>query len=317
MLLLASLGDRGFLAGDPEPARRSRDFGRLIGPRQVAWPGAAAVFARLYRYGGSALVSRRALLPLACLAIAGGVAFVYLLLARYGTPFVVASKVGIGGLVFLLGRLAVASVHETAHGLVMASFGRSVRAAGLKVVLVFPYVYVDTSDVWFEPRRRRIAVSAAGPCSDLCLGGAFALCCLAVASGTVRDVFFQLAFGAYLAALFNLNPMVERDGYHILVDVLREPGLRGRARAELRRWIAHGQDKSSSRVLLRYAWFGLAWSVVSASVAVAVSLRYEATYARIVPGPAVWIVMSLLWAALLVPVIAAVGPGLVERLRTR
>ena len=109
---------------------------------------------------------------------------------------------------FVLGRLAVAAVHETAHGLVMASFGRPVREAGLKLVLVFPYVYVDTSDAWFEPRRRRIAVSAAGPASDLSLGGAFALGCLAAAPGALRDVLFQLACGAYVGAFFNLNPLV-------------------------------------------------------------------------------------------------------------
>jgi len=36
-------------------------------------------------------------------------------------------------------------------------------------------------------------------------------------------------FGGYVAALFNLNPLLERDGYHVLVDLLREPGLRRRA----------------------------------------------------------------------------------------
>ena len=44
--------------------------------------------------------------------------------------------------------------------------------------------------------------------------------------GTTRDVFFQLAFAGYVGAFFNLNPFIDRDGYHILVDYLREPGLR-------------------------------------------------------------------------------------------
>ena len=197
---------------------------------------------------------------LGTLAVAGLAVFAYLVAGRYGTPFVVASKVGIGGLVFLLGRLAVAAVHETAHGLVMASFGRRVREAGVKRVLIFPYVYVDTSEMWFAPRRRRIAVSAAGPASDLCLGGAFALCCLAAAPGPLRDVLFQLAFGAYVGAFFNLNPMVERDGYHMLVDVLREPGLRARAREQLRRRIAGRGRASDSAVLTRYSLLGLGWS---------------------------------------------------------
>ncbi len=86
---------------------------------------------------------------------------------------------------FLLGRFAIVAVHETAHGLAMSSFGRRVEKAGLKLVVILPYAYVDTSQAWFEPRRRRIAVSAAGPVSDLALGAIFALCCL-VAARTTR-----------------------------------------------------------------------------------------------------------------------------------
>jgi putative peptide zinc metalloprotease protein len=318
-LLLASLGERGFLVdrADEESAPEAGRVRRLMAPRQVAWSGAAELFARLYRGGGRALVSRPARFPLGALAAVGAAVFAFLVVGRYGTPFVVASKVGIGGVVFVIGRLAVAAVHETAHGLVMASYGRHVREAGLKLVLIFPYVYVDTSDAWFEPRRHRMAVSAAGPASDLCLGGAFALACLAARPGAVRDVCFQLAFGAYVGAFFNLNPLVERDGYHILVDALREPSLRRRARAQLRRRIAEGRGASDSSVLLRYSVFGLAWSAVGATAGVAMSLRYEQGYAQLAPAPVVWTAMSVLWVLLFVPVLAAVGPPLIDRLRAR
>src|SRR4029079_10600784 len=85
---------------------------------------------------------------------------------------------------------------------------------------------------WFEPRKRRIAISAAGPVSDFSVGAVFALCCLLLPKGTVRDIFFNLAFAAYAGVFFNLNPFIERDGYHILVDWLREPGLRRRAKEQ-------------------------------------------------------------------------------------
>ena len=51
----------------------------------------------------------------------------------------------------------------------------------------------------------------------------------------MRDIFFQLAFAGYVGAFFNLNPFIERDGYHMLVDWLREPGLRRRAREQFAR----------------------------------------------------------------------------------
>ena len=64
--------------------------------------------------------------------------------------------------------------------------------------------------------------------SDLTIGGAAALGAIAT-SGTLQDVFFQLALAAYTGAIFNLNPLLDRDGYHILVDLMREPGLRRRS----------------------------------------------------------------------------------------
>jgi putative peptide zinc metalloprotease protein len=275
------------------------------------------MLARLYRGGGWLLLRRWFLVGLGALAVAGAAVFALLVVRRYGTPFVVANKFGIGGIVFLLGRLAVASVHEAAHGLVMAGFGRPVKEAGLKLVLVFPYTYVDTSEAWFESRRRRIAVSAAGPASDLSLGGCFSLACAALPPGGVRDILFQLAFGAYVAAFFNLNPLVERDGYHILVDVLREPGLRRRARAQLRRRLSGEADASDSRVLTRYAVLGAAWSMLGALIGISVLLRYEPVFARLAPEALVWTVIGAMALALLAPVAAMVLVPLLGGIRRR
>ena len=211
--------------------------------------------------------------------------FGYLIVGRYGTPFVVASKFGLGGLVFLAGRFFVVAVHECAHGMAMASFGRRVERAGLKLLFIFPYAFVDTSEAWFEPRHRRIAISAAGPASDFSLGAVFSLCCLLFPDGTVRDIFFNLAFAAYVGAFFNLNPFIDRDGYQILVDVLREPGLRRRAKAQFsRRLSGEKNDETDSPVLARYGIFGLVWSAVFAFCAIGMTLRYKPVMDSSPPG---------------------------------
>jgi putative peptide zinc metalloprotease protein len=317
--LLPDLAERGFLdgVGDQavaDPARQG-SLGRLMTPREKVWTGAGPWFEELYRDGGWRLMTRAALAAMAVVAVSGFVAFAYLVFGRYGTPFVVASKIGLGGLVFLLGRLAVAAVHETAHGLAMASFGRKVGRAGFKLVLIFPYVFVDTSEVWFEPRRRRIAVTAAGPVSDAVLGAIFALCCLVLGKGTLRDIFFQLSFAAYVGALVNMNPFIERDGYQLLADTLGEPGLRRRARVELSRWLRREEGFRPSRVLVRFGMAGLAWSVVAAGAAVVVSLRYWPVLHQFLPGPVVWAMLATVWGAVLAPVILTLGPPLVERRR--
>lgn len=317
--LLADLGSRGLLSGEdagPNGATPSyRGLDRLLKPREWSWTGAGKLFDRLYARGGWLLFTRPALAVLSFVAVLGMLVFGVLVARRYGTPFVVARKIGLGGLVFVLGRFAVVAFHETAHGLTMSSFGRHVRKAGLKVLLVFPYAYVDTSEAWFESRRGRIAVSAAGPVSDFVLGGAFSLCSLAVSAGTVRDIFFQLAFAAYVGALFNLNPMLERDGYHILVDLLREPGLRRRAREQLSRRIKGHGNRSDSLVLKRYAVLSIAWSTGAALFVAVLSVRYEAHLATAVPKPVAWLLLAGLWAALFTPVVVMVAAPVRERLR--
>jgi putative peptide zinc metalloprotease protein len=317
--LLADLGSRGLLAGDdsragPEPGYRG--VYRLFQPRELSWPGAGDLFDRLYRRGGWLLFTRPAVALLSLVAAVGVAVFAFLVAGRYGTPFVVARKIGLGGLVFVVGRFAVVAFHETAHGLAMASYGRRVRKAGLKLLFVFPYAYVDTSEAWFEPRQNRIVVSAAGPASDFVLGGAFSVGCLLAPPGPVRDVFFQLAFASYLGALFNLNPLLERDGYHILVDVLREPGLRRRAREQLARRLSGRESRAdSSPVLARYALLSTAWMAGAVLFVAVLSVRYEAPLAAVVPEPLAWAFLAGLWAALLTPLALMIGGPLRARRR--
>ena len=318
--LLADLGERGFLSGvqgatatveEPQPF-----FRRLLRPREKSFAWVGRVVDAVYRRGGWILVTRPARVALGVLAAAGVGVFAYLVAKRYGTPFVVARKIGLGGLVFLLGRFAVVCVHELAHGLVMASYGRRIERAGLKLMVIFPYAFVDTSEAWFEPRRRRIAVSAAGPVSDFALGAVFSLCCLLLEAGTVRDLFFQLAFAAYVGACFNLNPFLDRDGYHILVDVLREPGLRRRAREQFARRLSGRGLEGDSPVLARYSLFGVAWSVLAALFAIAMTLRYRSALEAVAPAEwIVWTVMGTVWVAVFVPVLVVVGRPLLARLR--
>jgi FHA domain len=308
--LLSELAERGLLSGvDGAESDRGRTgrMQRLAAPREIAWKGAGAFFERLYRRGGWRLLTRPALAVIALLVLAGLVAFPYLVVGRYGTPFVVANKIGIGGLVFLIGRFGVVAVHEAAHGITLASYGRRVRKAGLKLLLIFPYAYVDTSEAWFEPRRRRIAISAAGPVSDLSLGALFALCCLASPAGVVRDILFQLAFGAYLGAFFNLNPFVDRDGYQILVDLLGEPGLRRRAREQFLERRSGVRKAFDSPALARYAAFAVAWSAVAACFAVGMSLRYEPRLLEVAPAPVVWGAMAALGLGFFLPVLMVLG----------
>ena len=318
--LLADLGERGFLHGvagaDEDAIKTERGLlRRMIGPHEKSFEGFGRIFDTLYSRGGWVLFTRPALILFAALIVVGIGAFVYLLAGRYGTPFVVAEKLALGGAIFLAGRFAFVAVHEVAHGLTMASFGRRVDRAGVKAIFILPYAFVDTSEAWFEPRRNRIAVSAAGPVSDLAIAGLFSILSVVV-EGTLREVFFQLAFAAYIGGLFNLNPFLDRDGYHILVDVMREPGLRQRARKQFERRMKGDKRATDNRAFTRYSIAGIVWSILGAAFAITISLRYDDILLQYAPEAVVYTVMGTVWLVLFIPVFISLGKPLIGRFRS-
>lgn len=318
--LLADLGERGLLEGVDAPARHRGEgaLARLTRPRERVIPGLGERFERLYRAGGWVLFTRAGLAVIAAIALGGLAAFVTLIVGRGGTPFVVASKIGLGGVVFLAGRFLVVAVHEAAHGLTMASYGRRVPRGGLKTIIGLPFAFVDTTEAWFEPKRRRIAISAAGPVSDFAVGGAAALAALAVDPGNLRDILYQVALAAYIGAFYNLNPFLDRDGYHILVDVLGEPGLRKRARERLARRIAgRDQEAAGDRALLVYGVASLGWMILAACFAIILSFLYVDRLRAIAPPEVVWTVLGAFYLLMFVPVGVAVGRPLLQRRRER
>ena len=316
--LIADLADRGLLEGVSglAPTAPPTKLQQLFKPRERTWDWIPDYFERAYHHWGRIFFSPLIVTFLVLLALAGFGAFTYIVGARYGTPFVVANRLVIGGAVFLVGRFVIVALHELAHGLALAHYRRRAPRAGLRLVLIFPYAFVDTSEAYFEPRAHRIVISAAGPSSDLTLGAVFAFGCAVAPPGSIRQVFFQLAFGAYLGAFFNLNPFLDRDGYNILVDVLREPGLRRRARTQFaQRLSGTVRGEQTSPVLARYAIAGVIWSAVGAGFAVIFSTRYYHRLSGLAPHQLVIAVFIAFWVILFIPVLCSSGFPIVRRLR--
>jgi putative peptide zinc metalloprotease protein len=317
--LIADFGDRGMLDGvaptpkaEPEPSVMAR----ILTPRERTFDWIGNYFERAYRHWGRIYFSPLAVTFLVLLSVAGIAVFAYLVGARYGTPLVVAHRLLLGGLVFIVGRFVLVMIHEVAHGLALAHYGRRTDRAGLRLVMIFPYAFVDTSEAYFEPRMHRIVISAAGPVSDFSLGALFSIACALSPKGNVRDVLFQLAFAGYVGAFFNANPFLDRDGYQILSDYLREPGLRQRARQQLSRRLASGEEgEQTSPVLGRYAIAGLVWSLLGAGFVIVLSLRYYHRLGTLAPHSLVLAVFIVFFVVLLLPVPIALGMPLLRRAR--
>jgi putative peptide zinc metalloprotease protein len=317
--LIAGLGERGMLDGiaptpvaEPEPGLLARAFK----PREKTFDWIPGYFERAYRHWGRIFFSALTGSFLALLALAGLVVFAYLVGARYGTPLVVAHRLLIGGAVFIVGRFLIVMLHELAHGLALAHYKRRTTRAGIRLLFIFPYAFVDTSEAYFESRAHRIVISLAGPVTDFSLAALFGILCAVSPKGNVRDVFFQLAFAGYVGAFFNANPFLDRDGYQILSEWLRVPKLKERARAQLKaRMSGVMTEDEGSPVLGRYAVAGLVWSVIGAGFVLVLSLRYYDRLSALAPHSVVLGGFILFFIVLLLPVVFALVMPAISRAR--
>ncbi len=133
----------------------------------------------------------------------------------------------IGFGIYLLSNI----LHELSHGFVCKRFGGNIRAIGVGLYYLQPVFYCDVTDAWFFSRRyQRIMTHAAGVLMELFLGS-LALCILPfVAHIHLLVVALTIVFLiAGVFTLFNLNPLIQLDGYYILADALGIANMRQRA----------------------------------------------------------------------------------------
>ena len=155
-------------------------------------------------------------------------------------------------------------VHELAHALTCKRYGHEVRRGGLLLYYGLPAFFVDTDDMWLAERHQRVMVSWAGPLATLVVAS---LCTITLyfspahgqEGGPFVGVLYALALMSFVNAFFNLNPLLELDGYFMLMDWLEIPSLRARAFDfvfhVLPARLLHPQPLTREQRL--FAWFGL------------------------------------------------------------
>jgi len=136
---------------------------------------------------------------------------------------------------YLLAYPVLKFVHELAHAVVVKRHGGAVHEAGLTLLVLMPVPYVDASDsAVFTARSARLAVGAAGLVAEATLAAASLLLWSITEPGAVHDLAFAAAvLGSIATLLFNANPLLRFDGYHLLQDLLDMPNLGTRANAWL------------------------------------------------------------------------------------
>jgi putative peptide zinc metalloprotease protein len=176
--------------------------------------------------------------------------------------------------IWLAGLALHVLVHEAAHAMTCKHFGRRVNRAGIGWYFFAPVAFVDTSDIWAAARLPRILVSAAGPYSNLILSGMAALAALVLAPGDQKDVLWSFSFTGYVLALVNMNPLLELDGYYIVMDLLEIPNLRARALAYLGA-VLRGRAAEEPRLRLVFMLFGAASLAYGIAVGLGILWAYR------------------------------------------
>jgi putative peptide zinc metalloprotease protein len=214
--------------------QRATEAARRIMEWQGSVRGVDEPLTRIYRGGMFLLYTRLAQVFLAAIALVGIVAFA-LGVGELGTTLEESEAGGWLLLFWIPATLVALLVHEAGHAFTTKHFGREVPRVGIGWYWFGPVGYVDTSDMWLEGRWPRIAVSLAGPYTNLVIGSLASIAAWFAPNAVVSAVLWEFALLSYLGVLLNLNPLLEFDGYYILIDLLERPNLRPRALAWLGR----------------------------------------------------------------------------------
>ena len=112
-------------------------------------------------------------------------------------------------------------------------FGGAVHEMGISLVFLTPAPYVDaTAANGFASARQRAVVSAAGIMVELALAALAMGAWLLLGPGLLHDAALAvLLICSVSTLLFNANPLLRLDGYHLLCDALQLPNLALRSQA--------------------------------------------------------------------------------------
>lgn len=242
--LTGALGANGFFGeARPDPYGRLRRrvaqrdpfvrlsllLRRLIVWNIASWSNAEGAVDRLYRFGGRLFFTPLGAALLIVFSVAGLVTWTRLFASPEYQLFRVAQSYTLGLVALIVLQVLSISVHEAGHALAIRHFGRSVRRLGVAMYYLFPCAYVDSTDMVLASRRQRVVVALAGPFAGLAVAAVCAFYAAANPGTLAGGLAFQAATLFVFQFALNLIPILDLDGYHVLVDALDAPLLRQRA----------------------------------------------------------------------------------------
>lgn len=202
---------------------------------QFAIEGLDRLMGGVYGWGGRILFTWPLQVLFLALSVVGLTFFSRLIGTDDYSLVTVGGSYRLGVISLVAVNLASIFVHEMSHALTVKHYGRELRRGGFMLYFGLPAFFMDTTDIWMEGKRARLAVTWAGPYSGLILGGLASTVITVWPEFALNAVLLQFAVFCYVTVFFNLNPLLELDGYFILMDALEIPMLRQKSLAFIRR----------------------------------------------------------------------------------
>ena len=139
---------------------------------------------------------------------------------------------------FLFG--AMASIHETAHGLTCKHYGGKVEKMGFILMYFAPTFYCDVTQIWiYGGRWERIATVISGIWADLMICVVATIIWWATPAGMPSHDFAYkvMMITGIGVTLLNLNPLIKLDGYYLFSELSGEVDLKEKSTAYVSSWV--------------------------------------------------------------------------------
>ena len=140
---------------------------------------------------------------------------------------------------YLLTLVFIKSCHELGHAYVAKHHGCSVPSIGIAFLVLFPFLYTDTSDAWrLRNQKERLLINFAGILTELHIAILAVFLWAILPDGALRSAAFFLATTSFISSVtINISPFMRFDGYYIFSDWLKAENLHPRSFAMAKWWM--------------------------------------------------------------------------------
>ena len=123
--------------------------------------------------------------------------------------------------------VCIKAMHEFGHGVLCRHFGGEVHEMGIMLLVFAPVPYCDATSSWGLPgRRQRALVGLGGIFAETAVAAMAAVVWAHTSGGRLHEVAHNTVILSGIGTLlFNANPLLRYDGYHVLSDLLDIPNL--------------------------------------------------------------------------------------------